>query len=72
MSSLPREDAVGGGDGGGTGGHVVALKSNKKRMMDREHYLDATQRYVQCLSIIPIPSFVHSCLLETLKCIAGS
>ena len=51
MSSLPREDAAGGGSGGGTGGHVVALKSNKKRMMDREHYLDATQRYVHPLSL---------------------
>ena len=43
MSNLSREDA---GGGGGRGGHVVALKSNKKRMMDREQYLDATQRCV--------------------------
>ena len=40
MSSLSREEA------GSGGGPVVALKSKKKRMMDRERYLDATQRCV--------------------------
>lgn len=58
MSSLSREGA-----GGGQGGKVVALKSNKKPM-DREHYLDATQRCVP--AFFPSSSFVFPHLTSSL------
>jgi hypothetical protein len=48
LSSSSREEAGGaGGTGGAGGGKVVVLRSSKKRTMDREHYMDATQRCVQ-------------------------
>jgi hypothetical protein len=35
------------GAGGGGGGSIVLVKKSKKRVMDRERYVDATQRCVR-------------------------